>query len=75
VLRASRTFVGDLPHVTEQLSRSIVDLSDLISEQLIATRRQIAESHALRAETIELRKDVRLMRESFDQFRDKVPGL
>lgn len=43
--------------------------------QVSATREQITESRALRAETVAPRKEVRLMRESSDQFRDKVPGL
>jgi hypothetical protein len=75
VLRASLTFVDDLPGLSEKLANSIGDLSGLVAEQVIATREQIAESQALRVETVALRKEVRLMRESFDQFRDKVPGL
>jgi methyl-accepting chemotaxis protein len=82
VLRASRTFVGDLPTLAEQLTNSIGDLSDLIAEQasatreqIAATREQIAETKAMRAETVALRQELTLMRESFDQVRDKIPGL
>ena len=75
VLRASRTFVGDLPALAEQLTTSIGDLSDLIAEQVAATREQITETQAMRAETVALRKELTLMRESFDQVRDKIPGL
>ena len=82
VLRASRTFVGDLPGLAEQLTNSIGGLSDLIAEQLSATREQIAvtreqiaETRAMRAETVALRQELTRMRESFDQVRDKIPGL
>jgi hypothetical protein len=82
VLRASRTFVGDLPALAEQLANSIGGLSDLIAEQASATREQIAatreqitETQAMRAETVALRQELTLMRESFDQVRDKIPGL
>ena len=29
----------------------------------------------MRAETVALRRELTLMRESFDQVRDKIPGL
>jgi hypothetical protein len=75
VLRASLSFVDDLPGLSEQLSNSIGELSGLIAEQVSATREQIAASRALKAETAALHQDVRLLRESLDQVRDKVPGL
>jgi hypothetical protein len=82
VLRAAGTFVGDLPDLAEQLTKSIGDLSDLIAEQasatreqIAATREQISETRAMRAETVALRRELTLMRESFDQVRDKIPGL
>ena len=74
-LRASVSFIDDLPGLSEQLTNSIGELSGLIAEQVRATREQIAESKALRAETVALRQEVSQMRESFEQFRDKVPGL
>ena len=42
VLRASSTFVGDLPALAEQLTNSIGDLSGLIAEQVSVTREQVA---------------------------------
>jgi hypothetical protein len=75
VLRASASFVDDLPGLSERLTNSIDGLSGLIAEQVSATREQIAASRALRAETAALHQEVSRMRESFDQVRDKVPGL
>jgi hypothetical protein len=74
-LRASVSFVDDLPGLSEQLANSIGELSGLIAEQVSATREQIAVSQALKAETAALHHEVRLLRESFDQVRDRIPGL
>jgi hypothetical protein len=63
-LRASLSFVHDLPALAEQLTHSIGELSDLIAEQgsatreqIAVTREQIAGTQAMRAETVALRKN------------------
>ena len=60
VLRASSTFVGDLPALAEQLTHSIGDLSGLIAEQVSATREQVA---ATREQVAATREQVAATRE------------